>query len=71
MIKPNLFATPVWTIKLDKYKDINEEMYKYIKLQQNNDKDGINKSNIKGWHQMILTLMIKLHKISFHLYQIN
>ena len=27
MIKPNLFfATPVWTIQLDKYEDINEEL---------------------------------------------
>ena len=51
MIKPNLFfATPVWTIQLDKYEDINEEMYKYIKVQQNHDKIGINKSNVKGWH---------------------
>ena len=51
MIKPNLFfATPVWTIQLDKYEGINEEMYKYIKVQQNNDKIGINKSNVKGWH---------------------
>ena len=51
MIKPNLFfATPVWTIQLDKYEDINEEMYRYIKVQQNHDKIGINKSNVKGWH---------------------
>ena len=45
MIKPNLFfATPVWTIQLDKYEDINEEMYRYIKVQQNHDKIGINKN---------------------------
>tara|TARA_B100000401_G_C52694969_1_gene666268 strand:- start:66 stop:662 length:597 start_codon:yes stop_codon:yes gene_type:complete len=51
MSKPNLlFATPVWTIQLDNYKDVNEQMYNYIKLKQENDKLGINKSNVKGWH---------------------
>tara|TARA_X000000950_G_scaffold52671_2_gene62431 strand:- start:4483 stop:5079 length:597 start_codon:yes stop_codon:yes gene_type:complete len=51
MTKPNLlFPTPVWTIQLEKYKDINEQMYSYIKLKQKIDEVGISKSNIKGWH---------------------
>ena len=51
MRKPNLlFPTPVWTIQLDNYKVINEEMYNYIKSEQIKDKIGINKSNVKGWH---------------------
>ncbi len=51
MAKPNLlFPTPVWTLNLNDYKSINEEMYKFIKHQQSNDQDGISKSNIKGWH---------------------
>tara|TARA_B100001057_G_C22693045_1_gene888553 strand:+ start:76 stop:672 length:597 start_codon:yes stop_codon:yes gene_type:complete len=51
MTKPNLlFPTPVWTIQLEKYKDINEQMYNYIKLKQKIDEVGISKSNIKGWH---------------------
>lgn len=51
MIKPNLFfPTPVWALQLDKFKNINEEMFKYIKDHQNKDLIGINKSNIKGWH---------------------
>ena len=51
MTKPNLlFPTPVWTIQLENYKNINEEMYDYIKSKQKNDQIGINKSNIKGWH---------------------
>mgnify|MGYP007000440510 CR=1 len=38
MTKPNLlFPTPVWTIQLEKYKDINEKMYSYIKLKQKID----------------------------------
>ena len=51
MTKPNLlFPTPVWTIQLDNYKNINEEMYQYIKSIQKDDEIGINKSNVKGWH---------------------
>ena len=51
MIKPNLFfSTPVWASQLNDYKNINEEMYSYIKNKQKIDKMGINKSNIKGWH---------------------
>ena len=51
MIKPNLFfSTPVWASQLNDYKNINEEMYGYIKNKQEIDKMGINKSNIKGWH---------------------
>ena len=51
MTKPNLlFPTPVWTIKIDNHKNINELMYKFIKSKQSNDKIGISKSNVKGWH---------------------
>ena len=51
MNKPNLFfPTPVWTLQLDNYQSINEEMYKFIKITQSKDQQGISKSNIKGWH---------------------
>tara|TARA_B100000989_G_scaffold295808_1_gene277615 strand:+ start:5621 stop:6223 length:603 start_codon:yes stop_codon:yes gene_type:complete len=51
MIKPNLFfPTPVWALQIENYKSVNEEMYAYIKNQQEKDQIGINKSNIKGWH---------------------
>ena len=51
MSKPNLvFPTPVWTQQLADYKEINEEMYNYIKSEQSEDQKGISKSNIKGWH---------------------
>ena len=51
MNKPNLlFPTPVWTLQLDNYKVVNEEMYEYIKKTQIKDQKGITKSNIKGWH---------------------
>ncbi len=51
MNKPNLFfPTPVWTLQLDNYQSINEQMYKFIKIIQSKDREGISKSNIKGWH---------------------
>ena len=51
MNKPNLFfPTPVWTLQLDNYQSINEQMYEFIKINQSKDLEGINKSNIKGWH---------------------
>mgnify|MGYP001268247837 CR=1 FL=1 len=57
MNKPNLFfPTPVWTLQLKNYKNINEEMYSFIKDSQNNDQKGIHKSNIKGWHSKDFSL---------------
>ena len=51
MNKPNLFfPTPVWTLQLDNYKTVNEQMYSFIKKTQTKDQKGIHKSNIKGWH---------------------
>tara|TARA_B100000575_G_scaffold264424_1_gene240245 strand:+ start:4732 stop:5334 length:603 start_codon:yes stop_codon:yes gene_type:complete len=51
MNKPNLFfPTPVWTLQLDSYESVNEQMYKFIKTTQSKDNEGISKSNIKGWH---------------------
>ena len=71
MTKPNLlFPTPVWTMQLDNYKFINEEMYNFIKFEQNEkDKVGINKSNVKGWHSKDFDLeMIKNLKNLFLLF---
>ena len=51
MSKPNLiFPTPIWTMQLDNYENVNELMFNYIKIQQKSDEIGINKSNVKGWH---------------------
>ena len=47
MSKPNLlFPTPVWTIQLDNYRNVNEQMYDYIKSKQKNDGIGISKSKL-------------------------
>mgnify|MGYP001207497452 FL=1 len=51
MNKPNLlFPTPVWTIQLEDFRNMNEEMYSFIKESQIKDQKGIKKSNNKGWH---------------------
>ena len=61
MNKPNLlFPTPVWTIQLDNYKNINEEMYEFIKSNQKKDNIGISKSNVKGWHSKDFDLNEKI-----------
>ena len=42
MSGPNLFfSTPVWTSKLDNYKETNQEIYSYIKNLQAQDNKGI------------------------------
>ena len=51
MNKPNLlFPTPIWTIQLDNFENINEDMFNFIKESQRNDERGIKRSNNKGWH---------------------
>ena len=60
MNKPNLlFPTPVWTTQLDNYTNVNEQMYSFIKSEQKKDKNGITKSNIKGWHSNDFNMDIK------------
>ncbi len=68
MNKPNLFfPTPVWTLQLDNFEMINQEMYKFIKEAQLKDNKGITKSNIKGWHSKDFNLQENIIKkfISF------
>ena len=51
MPNPNLFfSTHIWISEINNYKDVNEELYNYIKNLQNEDEKGLTKSNIKGWH---------------------
>ena len=51
MSKANLFfPTPVWASQLENYKEINEEMFLFIKNKQEEDQQGIKKSNVRGWH---------------------
>ncbi len=44
------FSTPIWASKIDNYEKTNQKMLKYIIDLQNNNPEGILKSNFKGWH---------------------
>ena len=44
------FSTPIWSAKIDNYKDVNEEMNSYIINLREQNPEGIKKSNSNGWH---------------------
>ena len=44
------FSTPIWTSLIENYEELNNKMYKYIKIFQSKDLEGISKSNMNGWH---------------------
>jgi len=51
MSNPTLFfSTPVWVSKIENYKETNEQIFNYIKKLQNEDSDGLTRSNVRGWH---------------------
>lgn len=45
-----IFSTPIWGSLVDNLENLNNKMLKYIKNVQKNNPEGINKSNILGWH---------------------
>ncbi len=60
MTNPSLFfPTPVWASKINNYKETNEEIYAYIKKLYQEDKEGITRSNLKGWHSKDFNLKHK------------
>ena len=44
------FSTPVWTFKIDNYKEANEELYNFILNLREKDPNGVRRSNFNGWH---------------------
>ena len=57
MTNPNLFfSTPVWATKVKDYSAVNEKIYSYIKNLEDQDKQGVIKSNVKGWHSKNFSL---------------
>lgn len=44
------FSTPVWTSTIKNHSSINVEIEKYIKSIESYDVEGLQKSNLKGWH---------------------
>ena len=45
-----IFATPIWFSLVPYHKEINENMFSYIKSLQTSNTVGITKSNSNGWH---------------------
>ena len=45
-----LFPTPVFQFRIENYKNLNKELTKYIYNLREDDKDGIQRSNVDGWH---------------------
>jgi len=56
------FSTPIWTSKIDNYETLNLEMLNYITDLQQNDPDGIIRSNFKGWHSKDFNMKSELPK---------
>ena len=40
------FSTPIWTSLIPNYREVNHKMFKYIKLLQSQNPNGITKSNL-------------------------
>ena len=45
-----LFATPVFQFKVKDHEKLNSDLSKYIYDLYENDKEGISRSNVNGWH---------------------
>ena len=44
------FPTPVWASKIDDYSTLNLKLLSYINKLKANDREGVLRSNINGWH---------------------
>tara|TARA_B100000579_G_C22436888_1_gene668024 strand:- start:21 stop:623 length:603 start_codon:yes stop_codon:yes gene_type:complete len=54
-----MFPTPIWTSMVQNSDEINDKMYNYIKSLQSKNEEGINKSNIEGWHSEYFNLELE------------
>jgi len=45
-----VFSTPIWGFLVKDYAKLNINMLEYIKELQKSDPEGVNKSNVFGWH---------------------
>ncbi len=46
----NYFSHPVFQYKLENYEEHNKDLSEYIYQLYNEDKEGVQKTNINGWH---------------------
>ena len=62
MTKDNIFKffpDPVFRYKVNNYKDYNKDLLTYVYNIYNEDKDGIQLSNVNGWHSKPFNLREK------------
>ena len=45
-----LFPSPVFQFKVQNYENLNKQLTQYIYDLHKNDKEGIQRSNVHGWH---------------------
>ncbi len=45
-----LFPSPVFQFKVQNYENLNKQLTQYIYDLHKNDKEGIQRSNVNGWH---------------------
>ena len=45
-----IFSTPIFQFEINDYENINIELLKYIYESYENDKEGVERSNVIGWH---------------------
>ena len=45
-----LFVSPVFQFKIENYETLNKELSEYIYDLKKNDAEGIQRSNVNGWH---------------------
>ena len=54
--KKLIFPTPIWQAILPNYEEINEKLLIYITELRKKNKEGVEKSNIFGWHSPLFEL---------------
>ena len=59
------FATPIWTIRIDAFEQINSELLEHIYLLQKENPVGAKKSNNLGWHSPSLDMKAQVIKNFF------
>ena len=45
-----LFASPVFQFKIENYENLNKQLSDYIYDLKKNDAEGVQRSNVNGWH---------------------
>ena len=51
-IRNDWFPTPVWHFTVDNYEHLNPKLLKLIQVEYAQDPQGVQMSNILGWHSI-------------------